>query len=150
MLDRAGVDPGDVEQLVGGCVTTANEQSSNVTRNAWLGAGLPPHVGATTVDCACGSGQANAMVSAMISAGMLGIGIGRGVESMSTVALHSRTEPAGVLTPRPPGWPQWDMPAEYGAASGSRSAAGLPATSSTRSAWPPRSGRRRRLGRGAV
>lgn len=115
VLDRAGVEPDDVEQLVGGCVTTANEQSGNVTRNAWLGAGLPWHVGATTVDCACGSGQqANAMLAAMISGGVIGIGIGCGVESMSTVALHSN-KPAGVDTPRPPGWP-WDTPSQYGAA----------------------------------
>ncbi|MER7006778.1 steroid 3-ketoacyl-CoA thiolase [Dactylosporangium sp. NPDC000555] len=115
VLSGAGVDPGDVGQLIGGCVTTANEQSSNVTRNAWLGAGLPAHVAAVTVDCACGSGQqANAMVSALIAAGMIEIGIGCGVESMSTVPLHSN-KPAGLQTPRPPGWP-WDMPTQYGAA----------------------------------
>ncbi|GAA1870117.1 steroid 3-ketoacyl-CoA thiolase [Asanoa iriomotensis] len=115
VLNRAAVEPEDVELLIGGCVTTANEQSSNVTRNAWLGAGLPPHVGAVTVDCACGSGQqANAMMSAQIAAGMIGIGIGCGVESMSTVALHAN-KPAGLHTPRPPDWP-WDMPTQYVAA----------------------------------
>ncbi|MFC0530494.1 steroid 3-ketoacyl-CoA thiolase [Phytohabitans kaempferiae] len=112
VLSRAGVEPNDVELLIGGCVTTANEQSSNITRNAWLGAGLPAHVGAVTVDCACGSGQqANAMLSAQIAAGMIGIGIGCGVESMSTVALHAN-KPAGLHTPRPPAWP-WDMPTQY-------------------------------------
>lgn len=41
LLDRAGLDPADVEQVAGGCVTQAGEQSSNVTRTAWLHAGLP-------------------------------------------------------------------------------------------------------------
>src|SRR5213080_4652625 len=41
VIKRAGVDPAEVEQVVGGCVTQAGEQASNITRNAWLGAGLP-------------------------------------------------------------------------------------------------------------
>src|ERR1700704_4848293 len=57
VLDRSGVDPNDVEQLVGGCVTQAGEQSNNVTRNAWLSAGLPRRTGCMTVDSQCGSAQ---------------------------------------------------------------------------------------------
>ena len=55
VVKRAGLDPSEVEQLIGGCVTQAGEQASNVTRNAWLGAGMPYEVAATTVDCQCGS-----------------------------------------------------------------------------------------------
>src|SRR4051794_29625846 len=54
---RAGVDPADIDQVIGGCVTQAGEQGSNITRYAWLSAGLPTQVAATTVDCQCGSSQ---------------------------------------------------------------------------------------------
>ena len=54
VVKRAGIEPALVEQVVGGCVTQAGEQAANVTRNAWLGAGLPYEVAATTVDCQCG------------------------------------------------------------------------------------------------
>jgi len=115
VLERTGVEPGDVEQLVGGCVTTANEQAGNVTRNAWLGQGFPHHVGATTVDCACGSGQqANGLVGGLIAADTIRIGIACGVESMSTVALHAN-KPKGIEVIRPPGYPA-DVPTQYVAA----------------------------------
>ena len=57
LVEKAGIDAGDVEQVIGGCVTQFGEQSNNITRVSWLVAGLPEHVGATTVDCQCGSGQ---------------------------------------------------------------------------------------------
>src|SRR5438094_10327006 len=57
VVKRAGIDPSDVEQIIGGCVTQAGEQGANVTRNAWLSAGYPFEVAATTVDCQCGSAQ---------------------------------------------------------------------------------------------
>ena len=57
LVEKAGIDAGDVEQVIGGCVTQFGEQSNNITRIAWLVAGLPEHVGAMTVDCQCGSGQ---------------------------------------------------------------------------------------------
>ena len=56
-LKRAGIDPADLDQIVGGCVTQAGEQGSNVTRNAWLSTGRPDSPAATTVDGQCGSGQ---------------------------------------------------------------------------------------------
>jgi acetyl-CoA C-acetyltransferase len=88
VLDRSGVDPGDVEQLVGGCVTQAGEQASNVTRNAWLAAGLPYTAAATTVDAQCGSAQqANHMIAGLIAAGSIEVGIACGVEAMSRVGL---------------------------------------------------------------
>ena len=57
VVAKAGIDAGQVEQVIGGCVTQYGEQSNNVTRVAWLTAGLPEQVGATTIDCQCGSAQ---------------------------------------------------------------------------------------------
>src|ERR1700682_1934119 len=57
LLDRAGVDPGRIDDVIGGCVGQVGEQGTNVTRNAWVSAGLPQHVPATTVDRQCGSSQ---------------------------------------------------------------------------------------------
>src|SRR5882672_12509723 len=57
VLERAGVDPATVGQVIGGCVTQAGEQASNITRTAWLYSGLPQETAATTVDCQCGSAQ---------------------------------------------------------------------------------------------
>ena len=63
LVEKAGLETGfvagDVEQVIGGCVTQYAEQSNNISRTAWLTVGLPEHVGATTVDCQCGSGQQN-------------------------------------------------------------------------------------------
>src|SRR5436190_10382490 len=88
VVKRAGIEPGDVEQIVGGCVTQAGEQGANVTRNAWLSAGYPFEVAATTVDCQCGSSQqANHLIAGLVAAGAIDIGIARGVEAMSRVGL---------------------------------------------------------------
>jgi acetyl-CoA C-acetyltransferase len=109
IVKRAGIDPGEVEQIVGGCVTQAGEQSANVTRHAWLAAGLPYHVSATTVDCQCGSSQqANHLVAGLIAAGAIEVGIACGVEAMSRVPLGASVlnGPGFML---PPAWP-WDTP----------------------------------------
>jgi acetyl-CoA C-acetyltransferase len=88
VIRRAGIEPGDVEQIIGGCVTQAGEQSLNVTRNAWLSTGLDPHVPASTVDTSCGSAQqANHLITALIEAGRIDVGIACGVESMSRVPI---------------------------------------------------------------
>ncbi|MEY3034456.1 MAG: acetyl-CoA acetyltransferase, partial [Actinomycetota bacterium] len=57
VLERAGVDPMSIGQVIGGCVTQAGEQASNVSRTAWLNQGLPWQVAATTIDTQCGSSQ---------------------------------------------------------------------------------------------
>ena len=57
VVDRSGVDPGLIDDVVGGCVSQVGEQSTNVARNGWIAAGLPWHVPATTVDRQCGSSQ---------------------------------------------------------------------------------------------
>ncbi|GAA5094560.1 steroid 3-ketoacyl-CoA thiolase [Nocardia iowensis] len=88
VIRQAGIEPGEVEQIIGGCVTQAGEQSLNVTRNAWLNTGLDYGVACTTVDVSCGSAQqANHLVAALIAAGVIDVGIGCGVESMSRVPM---------------------------------------------------------------
>src|SRR5690348_5224672 len=88
VVARAGIDPSDVEQVVGGCVTQAGEQGANVARNAWLVAGLPYTTAATTIDTQCGSAQqANHLVAGLIAAGAIDVGIACGVEAMSRVPL---------------------------------------------------------------
>jgi acetyl-CoA C-acetyltransferase len=115
LVKRAGVDPGDVEQIVGGCVTQAGEQASNVTRTAWLSQGLPYEVAATTVDCQCGSAQqANNFVANLISADAIDTGIACGVEAMSRVGLGANAF-NGPGRSRPEEFP-WDMPDQFGAA----------------------------------
>jgi acetyl-CoA C-acetyltransferase len=94
LVEKASIDAGDVEQVIGGCVTQFSEQSNNVTRTAWLTAGLPEHVGATTVDCQCGSSQqANHLVAGLIATGAIDIGIACGIEAMSRIPLGANAGP---------------------------------------------------------
>ena len=115
VVKRSGVDPAEIEQVVGGCVTQAGEQASNVTRNAWLSAGMPYEVAATTVDCQCGSSQqANHFVANLVGAGAIDVGIACGVELMSRVGLGMNVV-NGPGRSRPDDFP-WDMPDQFGAA----------------------------------
>jgi len=115
LVKRAGIEPGQVEQVVGGCVTQAGEQASNVTRNAWLSAGLPYETAATTVDCQCGSAQqASHFVNNLIAADAIDIGISCGVEAMSRVGLGANVF-NGPGSSKPDNFP-WDMPDQFGAA----------------------------------
>ncbi|MEV8637934.1 steroid 3-ketoacyl-CoA thiolase [Streptosporangium sp. NPDC051023] len=115
LLDRAGVDPRDVGQVIGGCVTQAGEQSNNVTRQAWLHSGLPYTTACTTIDCACGSSQqAVHLVAGLIASGAIDAGIGCGVESMSRVFLGQALTPE-TGSPFPDSW-SLDMPDQFTAA----------------------------------
>jgi acetyl-CoA C-acetyltransferase len=112
VLARSGVDPELVEQVVGGCVTQAGEQSNDMVRRAWLHAGLPQPTGATTIDAQCGSGQQAAhLVHDMIKAGTISVGIACGVESMSRIPLGANVPP-GAGDPRPESW-TIDMPNQF-------------------------------------
>ena len=107
VIEKAGVKPEDVEQLIGGCVTQAGEQAGNLCRNAWLSMGTSYAPGGTTIDAQCGSAQqANHLVSALIKAGSIDIGIACGAEVMSHVGLgaHVYNGPGYFL---PQKWP-WD------------------------------------------
>ena len=115
VIEKAGLDPKDVEQIVGGCVTKAGEQSFNITRNAWLAAGLPFETAGTTVDCQCGSSQqANNFIQGLILADAIDVGIACGVEAMSRVGLGAEGM-NGPGSSRPPEFP-WDMPDQFSAA----------------------------------
>jgi acetyl-CoA C-acetyltransferase len=89
-LERAGVDPARIGQVIGGCVSQVGEQSFNVARIAWLSQGLPLEVAATTVDSQCGSSQqATSMGAAMVASGMEDLVMCCGVEMMTRVPLGS-------------------------------------------------------------
>ena|SRR5437764_3269349 len=115
LLDRAGIDPALVEQVIGGCVTQAGEQGNNVTRTSWLHAGLPETTGATSIDAQCGSAQQAAhLIAGLIATGAIDVGVACGIEAMSRVPLGSN-RPEGMGTSRPPSW-SIDLPNQYGAA----------------------------------
>ncbi|HMC41616.1 MAG TPA: steroid 3-ketoacyl-CoA thiolase [Acidimicrobiales bacterium] len=93
LIERAGIDPTQVEQVVGGCVTAVGEQSFNIARTSWLTAGLPLTVPATTVDSQCGSSQqATNLAAGLIASGAIDAAIACGVESMSRIPLGSNTQ----------------------------------------------------------
>jgi acetyl-CoA acyltransferase len=93
LLDRNDVDPGAIEDVVGGCVTQAGEQGCNITRNAWVSAGLPWHVPATSVDRQCGSSQqAMHFVAQGVIAGAYDMAIACGVESMTRAPMSSNAK----------------------------------------------------------
>ena len=115
VVDKAGIEPGSVEQIIGGCVTQYSEQANNITRVAWLAAGLPETTGATTIDCQCGSAQqANHLISSLITADVIDVGIACGVESMSRIPLGANVGPDSSRR-RPPSW-QIDLPDQFAAA----------------------------------
>jgi acetyl-CoA acetyltransferase family protein len=90
LLDRTGVDPGRIDDVLGGCVAQVGEQSTNVTRNAWVAAGLPQHVPATTIDRQCGSSQqAIHFGAAGVVAGHYDMVVACGVETMSRAPMAS-------------------------------------------------------------
>ncbi len=101
LVARTGVDPGRIDDVIGGCVSQVGEQSTNVTRTAWVAAGLPQHVPATTVDRQCGSSQqAVHFAAAGVKAGHYDLVVACGVETMSRVPLASNAR--GGTGPFPP------------------------------------------------
>ena len=104
VIDRAGIDPALVEDVVAGAVTQVGEQSNNIARNAWLQAGLPVTTPATTVDRQCGSGQqAVSFAAGLIAAGVHDVMIGAGVEHMGRVPMGSNVAHADEFgIPFPP------------------------------------------------
>jgi len=107
LLERTGIKASDVEQVIGGCVTQAGEQSNNITRQAWLSEGDDWTCGGTTIDTQCGSGQqANSLINALVKGGTIDVGIACGLELMSHVGLGANViNGPGYF--QPPSWP-WD------------------------------------------
>lgn len=107
VIEKAGLDYADIEQVISGCVTQAGEQAGNIARNAWLSLGKNYSTGASSIDTQCGSAQAaNHLISALINAGQINIGIAAGVEAMSRVGLGANVY-NGPGFFQPSNWP-WD------------------------------------------
>ena len=108
VVERAGIEPKDVEQIIGGCVTQAGEQSNNITRQSWLSEGDDWTCGGTTIDTQCGSGQqANSLINALVKGGSIDVGIGCGVEMMSHVGLGANViNGPGFFLPEAYPWDQ--------------------------------------------
>jgi len=104
LMSRTGIDPAQVDQVVGGCVSQVGEQSFNVARTAWLAAGLPQETAATTVDTQCGSSQqATNLAASLVGSGVVAVAIACGTESMSRIPIGSNSSKKlglGVPIPR--------------------------------------------------
>ncbi len=105
LMSRTGIDPNEIDQVVGGCVSQVGEQSFNVTRTAWLAAGLPISTAATTVDTQCGSSQhATNLATALVGSGAVDAAVACGVEVLSRVPIGSNSSKKlglGVPIPKP-------------------------------------------------
>ena len=92
LVSRTGIDPAEVGQVIGGNVSQVGEQSFNITRTAWLAAGLPLETAATTVDTQCGSSQqATGLATALVASGVVDVAVACGVESMSRIPIGSNS-----------------------------------------------------------
>ncbi|MGL4306334.1 MAG: steroid 3-ketoacyl-CoA thiolase [Mycobacteriaceae bacterium] len=115
IISKTGIEPSAIEQVIGGCVTQAGEQSNNITRTAWLHANLPWTTGASTIDCQCGSAQqASHLIAGLIATGAINVGLACGIESMSRVQLGANVgDQSGPR--RPKSW-NIDLPNQFEAA----------------------------------
>jgi acetyl-CoA C-acetyltransferase len=108
LVDRTGVDPGAIDDVIMGCVSQIGPQTFDIARNAWLSAGLPESVPGVTVDRQCGSSQQAVHFAAQaVMSGTQDLVIAAGVESMSVVTMGSTvTLPAkaGMPSPWGRGW----------------------------------------------
>ena len=103
LVDRTGVDPAAVDDVIMGCVSQIGPQTFDIARNAWLSAGLPESVPGVTVDRQCGSSQQAVQFAAQaVLSGTQDLVIAAGVESMSVVPMGSTaTLPAKAGLPYP-------------------------------------------------
>ena len=101
LIERTGVDPERIDDVIGGCVSQVGEQGTNLARNGWVAAGLPQSVPATTVDRQCGSSQqAVHFAAAGVAADQYDLVIACGAEVMSRVPMGSNAR--GGTGPFPP------------------------------------------------
>jgi len=116
LVARSGIDPAEVEQVVGGCVSQVGEQSFNVTRTAWLSAGLPLGTAASTVDSQCGSSQqATNLATSLVASGVVDVAIACGVELMSRVPIGSNSsKQLGLGVPIPKTYfPRYEFTSQF-------------------------------------
>jgi acetyl-CoA C-acetyltransferase len=116
VVSRSGIDPAEVEQVVGGCVSQVGEQSFNVTRTAWLSAGLPLGTAATTVDTQCGSSQqATNVATSLVASGVVDVAIACGAELMSRIPIGSNSsKQLGLGVPIPKTYfPRYEFTSQF-------------------------------------
>jgi acetyl-CoA C-acetyltransferase len=90
LVDRTGIDPAAVEDVVFGCVDTIGGQAGDIARTCWLAAGLPEHVPGTTVDRQCGSSQQALHFAAQaVMSGTMDVVVAGGVQQMSQIPISS-------------------------------------------------------------
>jgi acetyl-CoA C-acetyltransferase len=103
LVERTGIDPGAVEDVVMGCVDAIGPQAGDIARTAWLAAGLPEHVPGTTVDRQCGSSQQAVHFAAQaVMSGTADVVVAAGVQNMSMIPISSAmtaAEPLGFTDP---------------------------------------------------
>src|SRR6185503_1593001 len=98
-VERSGIDPNHVGQIIGGCVSQVGEQTFNIARTAWLAQGLPLEVAATTIDSQCGSSQqATTLAAGLVGAGIEDLVLACGVEMMSLVPLGASVKGGAPLS----------------------------------------------------
>jgi acetyl-CoA C-acetyltransferase len=117
LIERAGIDAAAVDQVIGGCVGQVGQQAFNITRTAWLTAGLPQTVPATTVDSQCGSSQqALTLACGLVGSAMIDVAVACGVEVMSRVPLGAGlSKGVGKAIPRSY-FPQYQYTSQFEAA----------------------------------
>ena len=116
IVDRNGVDPAEIGQVVTGCVSQVGEQAFNIGRTAWLSAGLPLSVANTTVDTQCGSSQqATNLGASLVGSGAVDVALACGVESMSRVPIGASGNKAlGLGIPIPSTYfEQYEMTSQF-------------------------------------
>ncbi len=103
LLDRVGVDPAAIEDVIFGCLDTIGPQAGDIARTAWLAAGLPEEVPGTTIDRQCGSSQQAVHFAAQaVMSGTSDLIIAGGVQNMSMIPISSAmtaAEPMGFTDP---------------------------------------------------
>ncbi len=116
VVERSGIDPQAIGQVITGCVSQVGEQAFNVGRTAWLTAGLPQSVANTTVDTQCGSSQqATNLGTALVAGGVVDAAVACGVEVMSRVPIGSSgRKDLGLGIPIPKTYfPQYEMTSQF-------------------------------------
>lgn len=90
LMDRTGIDPGAVEDVILGCVDTIGPQAGDIARTAWLVAGLPEHVPGTTIDRQCGSSQQAVHFAAQaVMSGTADLVVAGGIQNMSAIPISA-------------------------------------------------------------
>ncbi|MEE9417320.1 MAG: acetyl-CoA C-acetyltransferase [Acidimicrobiales bacterium] len=98
LIERTGIDPELVEDVIYGCCDTVGTQAGDIARSAWLAAGMPEAVPGVTIDRQCGSGQQAVSFAAMgVMAGVQDFVVAGGVQNMSQIPIGSAMALAGPL-----------------------------------------------------